>query len=80
LGETSASGDRVGDLADRFSGDLDRLILDFAVDLPTLFKGDLLKLLLGLLPESFEFSKSDRIGLQLSPSKSSPIELELEEI
>jgi hypothetical protein len=83
LGETSANGDRVGDLPDVGFGDLDRLILglgDFA-DLGdlTLFRGDLLKLLLGL-DKTFELSKSDRIGLQLSPSKSSPAELELDEI
>jgi hypothetical protein len=92
----SANGERVGDLTGDLRGDLERLFLaDLGGDLesspafpfdlrgdmerPKSLNGDLDKPLVGDFSFN-EFSKLERIGLQLSPNKSSPIELELEEM
>lgn len=84
LGEMSASGDLWGERVRDLTGDLERLVLDAALI------GDFVCVLAGDFPRvstfrnetssrkelSKEFSKLVRMGLQLSPKASSPMELE----
>ena len=77
MGDTSANGDRVGDLPDGFTGDLDRLILDFVGDLPT-FQRRLARTSLGTRENPLN-SPNQSNRTSTLPSKSSPREIELED-